>query len=168
MKYTLVYLKYTSRCLKYIWSMVQVYLKYTLNILQKYTSIQVYSKYTKSILHFSKGEYTRVLNMLGLHSILNMPEYARIIFEYVKICVNVPKFAWLAFVLFPHCNPLSTWRVGYLFQCLHKTRSYSPKNCEAAFLKRQNLIYSIVAGSVSFIFCFKLFEYFLKFSNYII
>ena len=49
---------------------------------------------------------------------LNMPEYA-------KICMNVPKSAWMAFVLFLYCNPLSTWMCGYLFQCLYKPRSYS-------------------------------------------
>ena len=71
-------------------------------------------------------------------------EYAQIISENVwicQICVNVSKSAWLVFVLFPHCNPLSTWMLGYLFQCLYKTRSWSLKNYEAAFLKRQNLIF---------------------------
>ena len=48
---------------------------------------------------------------------MNMPEHA-------EIYVNLPKSAWIAFVLFPHCNPLSTWMRGYLFQALWKTRSY--------------------------------------------
>ena len=42
-------------------------------------------------------EYTTVLNMLGLHSSLNMPEYA-------WIYLNVPES--LLFYIF-HCNPLS-------------------------------------------------------------
>ena len=69
-----------------------------------------------------------------------MPEYAEI--------WNVPKSAWMSFVLFPHCNSLSTWTRGYWFQCLYKTRSYSMKEYEAIFLKWQNLIFSIVAGSI--------------------
>ena len=64
--------------------------------------------------------------------------------EYAKIWLNVPKSARMAFVLFPHSNPLSTF--GYLFQCLYKTVSYSLKDYQAVFFKRQNLIFSIVAG----------------------
>ena len=43
---------------------------------------------------------------------------------------------------------LSTWMRGYLFQCLYKTRSYSLKDYEAVFLKIQNSILSVVAGSI--------------------
>ena len=39
---------------------------------------------------------------------LNMP-------EYVKIHVNVPKSAWIAFVLIANCNFLPIWTCGYLF-----------------------------------------------------
>ena len=42
----------------------------------------------------------------------------------------------------------------YLFQGLHETRSYSLKEHEAAFLKRQNLIFSIEVGSIAFNFFF--------------
>ena len=76
--------------------------------------------------------------------------------EYAKICMNVPKSDWLAFVLFPQCNPSSIWMLGYLFQSLYKTKSNILKNYEAAFLKTQNLIFSIVAGSIWFVFCFRL------------
>ena len=48
--------------------------------------------------------------------------------EYANVCENVPKSGWLAFALFHHCNPLSTWMLGYLFQCLYKTWSYGLKN----------------------------------------
>ena len=54
--------------------------------------------------------------------------------EYVEIWVNVPKSAWMAFVLTPHCNPLSIWMCGYLFQCLYKTRSFSLKDYEAVII----------------------------------
>ena len=42
----------------------------------------------------------------------------------------------------------------YLFQGLHETRSYSLKEHEAAFLTRQNLIFSIEVGSIAFNFFF--------------
>ena len=40
---------------------------------------------------------------------------------------------------------LNAW---LLFQRLHETKSYSQKEHEVIFLKRQNLIFSIVAGSI--------------------
>ena len=50
----------------------------------------------------SDFEYTRVLNTLGLYRILNMPQYARIIFEHSWICLNMPKYVWV-------CLNLSEW-----------------------------------------------------------
>ena len=41
----------------------------------------------------SDFEYTRILNMAGLHRILNMSEYA-------GICVHMPKSAKMTFVLY--------------------------------------------------------------------
>ena len=61
----------------------------------------------------------------------------------------------MAFVLLPHSNPLPTWTHGYLFQCLYKTRSYSLKECEAVFLKRQNLIFPRAGENIWFV-CFRL------------
>ena len=90
-----------------------------------------------------------------------MPEHARIIPEhvcmpeYAGIFQNMLKSAWMAFVLFLHCNPLSTWTHGYLFHCLFETWSYSLKIFEAVFLKRQNLIISIIAGRIWYAFCFR-------------
>ena len=40
-----------------------------------------------------------------------------------------------------HCN-------SYLFHRLPETKSYSLKEHEAVFLKRQHLIFSLVAGSI--------------------
>ena len=68
----------------------------------------------------------------------------------------MPKSAWMALVLFPHCNPLSNRTRGYLFQCLFETTSYGLKNYKDVSLKRQNLIFSIATGSIWFVFCFKL------------
>ena len=73
----------------------------------------------------------------------------------------MPEYAEMTFVLhfpFPHLfyNPFSTWTGGYLFKCLHGTRGYSLKDYEDVFLKRQNLIFSIAAGSISSAFCFRL------------
>ena len=45
---------------------------------------------------------------------------------------------------------------GYLFECLQESRGYSLKEHEAVFLKRQNLIFSITAVSILFVFCFRL------------
>ena len=59
---------------------------------------------------------------------------------------------------FPHCNPLSSWTGGYLFQRLQGDRGYSLKEHETSSLKRQNLVFSIVAGSIWFIF-FRPWEY---------
>ena len=82
---------------------------------------------------------------------LNMPEYA-------GICVNMPE--WLVFYIsqFPHFlnNPFFTRTRDYLFERLQKTRGNSLKEHEAVFLNRQYLIFSMAAGSVSFVFCFRL------------
>ena len=61
----------------------------------------------------------------------------------------------MAFVLFLRCNPLPTRTCSYLMQCSYKTRSYSLKDYESVFLKRQNLVFSIVVESI-FAFCFRL------------
>ena len=49
----------------------------------------------------SDSEYVRVLdtvlNMPGLHGVLNMPEYAWIIPGYAWLCLNVPKSVWMVF-----------------------------------------------------------------------
>ena len=76
--------------------------------------------------------------------------------EYAGIYINMPKSAWMAFFIFSHCNPLSTWTRGYLFQRLHKTRTFSPEENEAVFLETKNLIFSRVAVSILFGFCFRL------------
>ena len=67
---------------------------------------------------------------------LNIPEYA-------KMCVNMPKSAWMTFLAFPHSNSLSIWTHGYLFQSLH---------CS---LKRQSLVFFIEPGSICFVFCYR-------------
>ena len=53
----------------------------------------------------------------------------------------------------------------YLFQGLHETRSYSLKEHEAAFLKRQNLIFSIEVGSIAFNFFFSIRVFFTDTDN---
>ena len=114
--------------------------------------------------------FGRALNMPQF-LILNIPvfwicrgytEYAWIISEHAWICLNIPKYAWMCLnvpewlLLFPHCNPLSTWTGGYLFQYLSECKSYSLKDYQAVFVKRQNLLFSVIAGSIWFAFCFKL------------
>ena len=77
--------------------------------------------------------------------------------EYAGIYVNMPKSAWMAFVLcfpIPHLfyNSFSTWTRGYLVERLQETRGHSLKEHKAVFLKRQNLIFSIAAWTISFVF----------------
>ena len=43
-----------------------------------------------------------------------------------------------------------------VFERLQEVRGHSLKEHEAVFLKRQNLIFSIAAGSILFVFCLKL------------
>ena len=127
--------------------------------------------------------YTRVLNMPLVFNIpwfwicqghtgsriclnnswiyLNMSNYLWICLnmrEYSWICLNMPGWLLLYISAFPHlfCNAFSAWICDYLFERLQETRGYSLRKHEAAFLKRQNLIFSIVAGSISFVFCFRL------------
>ena len=69
---------------------------------------------------------------------LNMSGYVRIsrnMHEYAQICLNGFCF------IFPHSNPLSTLMRAYLFQRLHKTRSFSLKENEDTklFLETKNL-----------------------------
>ena len=57
----------------------------------------------------------------------------------------------MAFVLyFPiSISCLRVLRRGYLFQRLHKTRSYSLKeHSKAVFLTREDLLFCLVAGSI--------------------
>ena len=86
--------------------------------------------------------------------IVNVPEYA-------GKCMNIPKSVWIAFFSpFPTSpfvwQSLSTSTRGYLFERLQETRSYSRKEHETVFLKRQNLIFSIAPESISFVFYFRL------------
>ena len=99
------------------------------------------------------SEYTSVLNMLILPRVLNMSEFARMIPEYAwldlnmskyaGICVNMPKSTWIAFVW--HVPIVSPW----LLECVvtYFNKVFSLKEHDAVFMK-QNLIFSIVAGSI--------------------
>ena len=51
------------------------------------------------------------------------------------------------------------------FLCLCFNRVYDLKEHEAVFLKRQNLFFSIVGGSISFVSCFGLNIFTIKISN---
>ena len=70
--------------------------------------------------------------------------------EYARVCLNLPE--WLFFT-FPLFNTWSVWKLGYLFQRLNDTKSYSLEVHEVVFLKRQNLFFSRVVGSIWFILC---------------
>ena len=104
----------------------------------KYASGSEYSRFLniQGFWIFKASEYTRVLNMLGLHSIW----MHLIIHEYIWICLNMLEYVWICLNLSEwlllYISPLSTWTLDYLFQHLHKTRSYSLKEHGTVFLKR--------------------------------
>ena len=66
--------------------------------------------------------------------------------DYARVSANMPESAWVAFVLYvPIVIPCL---LEYVFTYFN--RVYSLKEHEAVFFKRQNLIFYIVAGSISF------------------
>ena len=78
-----------------------------------------------------------------------MPEYTRIcqnMFDYARIFVNMPKSARMAFVF--HVTIVIPFLLENVFTYFNKVYIYSLKEHEPGFLKRQNLIFSIVAGSI--------------------
>ena len=71
--------------------------------------------------------------------------------EYAGVYVNMRKAARMAFALhFVFVIPCLLWTGNYLFQQFHETRSYSLKEHEAIFLKKQDLIFTIIARSIWF------------------
>ena len=91
---------------------------------------------------------------------LNMPKYA-------LMCPNPPE--WLLYY-FPIVIPCLLERVLTYFNIYTLTRSCSQRDYEAIFLKRQNMIFSIVAGSIWFAFCFRLnifTRFHITFFNYV-
>ena len=94
-----------------------------------YASGSEYARVTQS------SEYARII----LEHAWIIPGYALVCLimpEYTKTCVNMPKSAWMAFVLhFPIVIPWRLECVVTLFQRLHETRSYSLKEHEPVFLK---------------------------------
>ena len=83
-----------------------------------------------------------------------MPEYEWLclnIPKYAGVYVNMRKAARMAFALHSvFVIPCLLWTRNYLFQQFHETRSYSLKEHEAIFLKRQDLIFTIIARSIWF------------------
>ena len=61
------------------------------------------------------------------------------------MCLNLPE--WLLF-FFPIVIPCRLGCVVTYFKVYELTRSYDLRDCVAVFLKRQNLILYIVAGSI--------------------
>ena len=93
-----------------------------------------------------------VINMLPILRVLTMTENAWIISKYSEMNMNMPKSAWMTFILYvPIVIPRPPERVVTYFN-----KVYSFKEHEVVSLKRQNLIFSIVAESTGFVFCFRL------------
>ena len=106
------------------------------------------------------SEYTRALHMPLVLNIpwfwiyqgctgyvnLNYSSTCLNMLEYVEICMNVPKYAWI--ILIPHCNPLSIWMCGYLFQCLYKARSFTLKDYEAIIVNQSMICTKLISKNV--------------------
>ena len=95
------------------------------------------------------SEYTRIRNMSWLHMVLNRYKYAWISPEYV----------WLS---------LARLNVYYLVKRLHETRSHGLEEHMRLFSWRHNMIFSILAGSICFVFSFKLNTFINKISNFFV
>ena len=105
----------------------------------------------------SGSKYEKVLNVLGLDRLLNKPEYGWIILKYVWIYLNIREYAgvcvnmpiwWLLFYISPLQSiiNLKVWLLHF--------NVYMKLEVIAIFLTRQNLIFSLVARSIWFDFCF--------------
>ena len=79
------------------------------------------------------------------------PEYAWIIPECAWLCLNMSKHAGICMNIPNACLLISRCSHGKtLNTCFNE--DYSLKEHEAVFLKRQNLIFSVVAGNIWFAF----------------
>ena len=119
---------------------------------------------TRSIVHVWQGseyapvpdsEYIRVLNMPGYTGFwicLNNFWTCLNMMKYVWMCLNLPE--WLLFY-FPIVIPCLLERIVTYFNVYTKLE-VRVKEYHAVFLKRQNLIFSVVGQSSSFVFCFRL------------
>ena len=110
-------------------------------------------------------EYTRVLNVslvlsmsrfwickgyTGFGISLDSPEWFRNMPECAGICVNMPKTVWMAFYVFvPVLILFLRERVATYFNEIYiKEWGY--------FLEEKNLIFSVLAECIWFVFCFRL------------
>ena len=96
---------------------------------------------------------------------LKMPDYVWICLkmqEYAGIRVNMPKSAWMTLILDILIFPFALQSPSYFNRWLliwTSTEDYkhSLKEHETVFFKIQNLFFfSIAAGNISFVFCFRL------------
>ena len=110
------------------------------------------SKYTKAVnmplvLNLPRLWINQSSEYVRLNRVLNMPDYVWLnMHGYVWICQYLRKYAQICLngfcFIFPYClYAVSTWTCAYLFQCLHKTGSFSLKENDAVFLETQTLIF---------------------------
>ena len=142
-----------------------------------------------SILLYQYSEYPSVLNIPGSwiwfwFSICQSFEYAR--FTQSLICMNnswmwlvMPEYVWICWNMCEYaqiCLNLPEWLlfvaiiIPCLFECVvtYFNPVYSLKEHKAVFLKRENLIFSIVAGSICLFFYFRLNTFPSKISNFLL
>ena len=108
------------------------------------------SKYTKAlhmplVLNLPRLWINQGSEYVKVNRALNMPKYVWLnMHGYVWICQYLREYAQICLngfcLIFPYCNALSPWTRAYLFQCLHKTRSFSLEENDAVFLETQTLI----------------------------
>ena len=112
---------------------------------------------------FNQPWKDEMLNWCWNHqAVLNLGPWIRLIMsKYARICVNMPKSASVAFVL--HVPIVITC----LLECMvtYFIEVYSLKEHEAVFLKRKYWISSTEAGSIWFVFRFRLNTFTSKISN---
>ena len=114
------------------------------------------------------GHFSPFLNFKKWYHIAQSITYTCICLINSWICLIKPEYVWMfgnmrectyihlngSCFTFARCNHLFTWTLGYLCQRLHETRSYSLKEHEVVFLRRQKLFFS--ALSIWFVFSCRL------------
>ena len=90
------------------------------------------------------------------------------------ICLKISDCAWIYMILHKSVRSAFLLHNFIVILCLlelvvtYFNKIYSLKEHKAIFLKKQNLIFSLVAGSICFVFCFKVTIFTSKISNLLI
>ena len=139
----------------FFWFVFHIALRLNMPLVLNMPGFRIYQDYTgfricpnNSRIYVSMPDYVWIR--------LNKPEYA-------GICMDMSKSAWMVFVLHFHISLLvlqslfflSTWKLIWM-STWDLMRLVVTAWRKMKLLKKENLIFLIVAGSISFVFCFKL------------